>query len=324
MAHDLDMSNSRVNFAHVGESAWHRLGNRLNHGATLEQWSEAAGFAWEAVRSPVMFRTTEGADPVTMPGRFVIHRSDTGAPLSVMSGNFRITQPAQVMEFFRDIIKAGGAKMETAGMLAGGAKFWALARFDDQFDMPGDSPILPYLMLATSLDGSLSNTAAFTTVRVVCQNTLAMANRMAHDGAAGVVRVPHSTDFNADQVKSQLGLMQGRWEQFKKDARSMSQRTISREDAVEYFLSVLYPKAKTLDLAETRPTLGAVLSVYENGIGQQTDAAKDTVWGLLQACTRYVDHEKKAASDDTRLQQAWFGAGAALKRAAYEKALELV
>lgn len=324
MAHDLDMSNSRVNFAYVGESAWHRLGNKLDHNATPEQWSEAAGFAWEAVRSPVMFRTTEGAGPVTMPGRFVIHRSDTGAPLSVMSGNFRITQPAQVMEFFRDIIKAGGAKMETAGMLAGGAKFWALARFDDQFDMPGDSPILPYLMLATSLDGSLSNTAAFTTVRVVCQNTLTMANRMAHDGAAGVVRVPHSTDFNADQVKSQLGLMQGRWEQFKKDARSMSQRTISREDAVEYFLSVLYPKAKTLDLAETRPTLGAVLSVYENGIGQQTDAAKDTVWGLLQACTRYVDHEKKAASDDTRLQQAWFGAGAALKRAAYEKALELV
>lgn len=324
MAHEIDMSNGRENFAYVGEAAWHRLGNKLDHDATLEQWSEAAGFDWDALRSPVMFKATEDADPQTMPGRFVIHRSDTGAPLSVMSGNFRITQPRQVMEFFRDIIQAGGAKMETAGMLAGGAKFWALARFDDQFDMPGDSPILPYLMLATSLDGSLSNTAAFTTVRVVCQNTLTMANRMAHDGAAGVVRVPHSTDFNADQVKSQLGLMQGRWDQFKKDAYAMSQRTVSKAEVVEYFVNLLYPKAKDIDFGVARPALDSLIATHLNGVGQQTDAAKDTVWGLLNGATRWVDFEKKATSDDTRLQQAWFGAGAALKRAAYEKALAML
>lgn len=324
MAHDIDMSNARENFAYAGEAAWHRLGNRLNPDSPLEVWSEQAGFNWEAKRSPVMFKADEDSDPVRMPGRFVIHRSDTGAPLSVMSGNFRITQPAQVMEFFRDIVAAGGAKMETAGMLGGGSKFWALARLDDQFDMPGDSPILPYLMLATSLDGSLSNTAAFTTVRVVCQNTLFAANRAAVDGAAGVVRVPHSTDFDAEGIKSQLGLMQGRWDAFKKDAYAMSQRTVTKEEAVQYFTTLLYPRAVTVDLKAARPALEGLVRTYEHGVGQHTEAARHTVWGLLNATTRYIDFEKKSTNDDTRLQQAWFGAGAALKRAAYDAALELV
>jgi len=40
--------------------------------------------------------------------------------------------------------------------------------------------------------------------------------------------------------------------------------------------------------------------------------------------TRFADHERKAESRDTRLQSAWFGAGARLKRDALDTALALV
>ena len=47
-------------------------------------------------------------------------------------------------------------------------------------------------------------------------------------------------------------------------------------------------------------------------------------WGLLCAVTEYVDHEKRARSDEYRLDSAWFGQGALLKQRALDEALVLV
>lgn len=49
-----------------------------------------------------------------------------------------------------------------------------------------------------------------------------------------------------------------------------------------------------------------------------------TAWGLLCAVTEFVDHERRARSQEYRLDSAWFGQGAALKQRALEHALQLV
>ena len=60
------------------------------------------------------------------------------------------------------------------------------------------------------------------------------------------------------------------------------------------------------------------------GKGAELAAASGTVWGLLNACTEFVDHERRARSQDYRLDSAWFGQGAAIKGRALEKALALI
>lgn len=327
MAHLIDCSNDRANMAYAGQKPWHGLGVELNPDSPLEMWAEQAGFNWEVKKSPVQFQILDAegqptGDHQTIKNRWALYRSDTNAPLSVMSSNFRITQPKQVVEFFRDLIEQGGAKMHTMGMLSGGAKFWALAKFDDDFKINGDE-VLPYLLLATSCDGTLANTAVLTSVRVVCQNTLTVATR--EEGKARI-SVPHSTDFNAEHFKTQLGLMGGTWAQFKKDAVELSKRKVSREEAVKFFLTTLYPKteADKIDLDIARPMLQSILNVYENGVGQSTKAAKGTAFGLVNAITRFTDHERQSASNDSRLNSAWFGSGALMKRRAYDNALQLL
>jgi len=325
MAHELDMSNGRANMAYVGDVPWHGLGQTLSGDADIDTWTREAGFDWEVKRGAITYEVRdEDNNPLrveTVPKRWALYRSDTGKPLSVMSSNYRITQPRDVMGFFRDLCDAsGGFKMETAGVLRGGATYWALARADDSFDVGGGDVVNPYLLLATSCDGTLSNMAEFTSVRVVCANTLAVAAGQKE----GQLRVPHSTDFDPVHFKTQLGLVGGSWARFKVEAVDLAKRTVSKEEATRFFIETFYGAEKEIDIEAKRPMLELVTNIYLAGIGQQTKTATGTAWGLVNAVTRFADHERKAGSNDLRLQASWFGAGARMKRDAYANALALL
>jgi hypothetical protein len=58
----------------------------------------------------------------------VLYRSDTKAPLSVVSGRYQVAQPKAVREFYRDLTEISGFELETTGVLKEGKKFWALAK----------------------------------------------------------------------------------------------------------------------------------------------------------------------------------------------------
>jgi len=71
--------------------------------------------------------------------------------------------------------------------------------------------------------------------------------------------------------------------------------------------------------------LTKVLSLYDgHGRGAELEAAKGTAWGLLNAVTEYVDHERRARSNEYRMDTAWFGQGAVIKQRALNTALQLV
>lgn len=114
-----------------------------------------------------------------MDNRFVLMRSDTEEALSVVSGDYHMVQPKEVLEFYRDLVATCGYSLETAGALNGGKKVWALAR-TGMAEGIGDKgqdqdQLAAYLLLATSCDKTLATTVAFTSIRVVCQNTLSFA-----------------------------------------------------------------------------------------------------------------------------------------------------
>lgn len=334
MAHMISFENGRANMAYTGDKPWHGHGTYLPDTSDIDQMATIAGFDWEVKKSKVMY-TLEGDDQnlLEVKNRWVLHRSDNGKALSVMSSNFNITQPKAIVEFFRDTAAEGNFKLETMGMLKEGQVCWALARMDDSADFGGGDIHLPYLMMATSCDGTLANYAGFTDVRVVCWNTLSAACHYNAEGKpVGMIRVPHSTVFDMEKVKQQLGLMAPTWEQYKRDSKDLIKRKVSREEAVKFFLDVLYPKVDEFDvsdeqaLLDSKPKLAAIINIFENGVGQSTKTAKNTAYGLLNAVTRFTDHESTGSnvSTDSRLRSAWFGQGNVTKQRAWGEALELL
>ena len=137
-----------------------------------------------------------------------------------------------------------------------------------------------YLLLATSCDGSLCTTAQFTSVRVVCNNTLQMAT----GDNKGAVKVPHSTQFDAAAVKNALGLGLSSWDSFMRSLKELSQRPVSRTEADAYFRTVLgEPLADESNPSALEPsrTLQQVLSLYQGtGLGSTLSSSRNTAWGL--------------------------------------------
>ena len=126
MSHDLDESTGKPAMAYVGEKPWHGLGQELPPGQDIDRWVKAAGLDWDIEMLPVRYQMNDQS--YVMSDRFVLARSDTQAALSVVSGDYRVVQPKEVLEFYRDLVEERHYKLETAGALDGGRKVWALAR----------------------------------------------------------------------------------------------------------------------------------------------------------------------------------------------------
>ena len=326
--------------AYTGQTPWHGLGEHLPEQQPLEVWAEAAGMNWQIQESPVHYAIDNPLN-VSMFGTFdeqkVLYRSDTNTALSVVSNRYQVVQPMEVLEFYRDLTEQAGFELETAGVLKGGRKFWALAKTGHSTALKGNDVVNGYLLLATSCDGSLATVAMPTTVRVVCNNTLSIAV----NNSENAVKVSHRSVFDADAVKKRLGVAVSHWDQFMYEMKVLSERKVSTKEANAYFETLLTqttpqssestPSGLRLLKPSTKPIIPneraykKLQAMYGGqGRGAELTAAKNTAWGLLCAVTEFVDHERQARSTENRLDSAWFGNGAQMKQQALEKALQLV
>ena len=342
MAHQIEQ------IAYVGETPWHGLGNQLSPNQPLEVWAQQAGMDWRIESSNVSYMAhNERGQSIIMPfeEQRVLYRSDTHAPLSVVSQRYQEVQPKEILEFYRDLTEQSGFELETVGVLKGGKKFWALARTGQSTALKSKDVSNGYLLLATACDGTLATTAQFTSIRVVCNNTLAIALR-GQSNSAGVVKVPHSTKFDAEKVKQQLGISVRAWDEHMYEMKQLTQRKVSQQEAKAYFdavfnnstMSISDPEENIIQfyrnvaqqVQEKKPepngrAMNKALEMF-NGQGRGADlsSAKDTAYGLLCSITEFVDHERRAMSTDHRLDSAWFGAGASVKQRGLEQALALI
>lgn len=304
--------------AYVGATPWHGLGNQLTERQPIEVWQREAGMDWEIKSSRVHYLTDSEA--LAYEDAKVLYRSDTGEALSVVSNRYQVVQPREVLEFYRDLVEVGGFELETAGVLKGGRKLWALARTGQEAMIKGNDQVKGYLLLATACDGTLATTAQFTSVRVVCNNTLQIAT----SEGRGAIKVPHSTRFDADKVKQQLGIGVSAWGRFMHDAHKLSERPVHPFEARRYLVEVLGDAELPFHRQPNLKVISHVWDLYNGqGRGATLESANDTAWGLLNAVTQYVDHERRARSTDNRLDSAWFGLGSSIKAKAYEEALLL-
>lgn len=312
------VSKGKAEMAYVGEKPWHGLGQSLTPGMPLEVWSREAGMNWKVQRSKIRYATGKNDTSLReWPEQHVLFRSDSKAPLGLVSEGFKIVQPGECLEFFRELVEKNHFQLETAGTLFGGRRYWAMAKTGHKVSLDGSKDLIGgYLLMATAADGSMSTTVKFTSVRVVCNNTLTAA---LGGHSKNAIKVRHSSVFSETEVKLELGLIDETWAAFGQQVKAMAKVKLSKKDALGLLIDVMGDPAQlAIDTAkvgrekalEAQPNMrgmASILALFDGaGRGADLPSSKGTGWGLVNATSEFYDHFY-GRDPSRRLSKAWFG-----------------
>lgn len=320
MAHLIETNaiTGKAEIAYANATPWHGLGQQLTQDAPIDVWRKEAGLDWEAKLSPIMF-TWDGQNYDQMPNQNVIYRNDTNAPLGVVTDRYKVHQPAEVLEFFNTLVQSAGFTLEVAGAIKGGKRIWALANVNREAVVLQDDAVRGYLLLSTSFDGTAATIGQFTSIRVVCNNTLSAADQ---EHAPSRVVLTHGAEFDQSLMRDRLGLVVSGFDGMMDKYRKLARQGVSSEYA-RNFANELFPAAYNQQTNTFKESRGfkRVLELFDGaGMGANNFGVYGTKWGLLNAVTQYVDHER-GHNVDTRMNNAWFGNGNRMKSQAEEMLL---
>ena len=289
MAHALSIrENGFVEFAYVGEKAWHGLGQEVPADASIDDWKIAAGMDWEV--KPSAMQAMCGDELVTVEGKKLLYRSDNKKQLSVVGEDYKVVQPAEVLNFFDDLCKLNGMKMSTAGVLFEGRRFWALADTGEAFDPVKGDEVQNKVLLVTSVDGTMSTQARFVSTRVVCANTMSIALA---ENSKQLIKVTHKSDFDPTQVKIDMGLLSESWVRYQEQIKRLTQIKYSENDARKFYEKVFFDASKEAEKQslKMRRIVDDLTNKAFHGIGAEFN--EGTAWGVLNGATELFTHWKE-------------------------------
>ena len=318
MAHNLRIVNGEAGMAYTGETPWHGLGTKLDAPMTAEEAIVAAKLDFTVTKEKLFL-----ADGREAPA-FCTIASDTGAMLGVVGDRYKPLQNKAAFAFFDGLIGEGLARYETAGALGNGERVWLLAQMPDTLECIKGDPIKTYVLLSNSHDGSASVEARYTTIRVVCQNTL----HMALGKAKATVSIRHTESVEA-RLKMAGGLLAGYQEHLGvfKNAMDLLAKVRINDEMIAAFELQMFGDVDKVPEGRGRTILTNNLSAFEKllltGRGTEIPGVVGTAYGLVNAYTEWADFESQVKGTKDRTNAIVFGAAAAKKTEALEYALVL-
>ena len=331
MAHNLNFNEEKGTYSFVssnGEVAWHGLGQVVESTMTAAECIEKANLDYEVVKTP-NFTEYEG-EKILKEDEFSTVRTDTKQALGTVRKRYEIVQNKDAFGFFDAIIDSGEAIFETAGALGKGERIFVTAKLPEDLLVAGEE-CNKYIVLTNSHDGTSSIVAGFTTIRVVCNNTLQAAMR----DLTNKVSIEHRTGakerlseaYKIMQIGSKY--MDGVGEIF----NAMAKTKLEDDELMKYIENVM--KAEYVSQTPTEQEKDEMSTRFKNRVNaiyefsqthptQLTEAAKGTLWGAYNAISGYYNYIQKYDSQEQKFKSQMFGNANTKILKGFNKALELI
>ncbi|WP_113653116.1 DUF932 domain-containing protein [Pedobacter namyangjuensis] len=324
MAHNLNFNSDTQKhaFFSVKEKAWHGLGTSVDTYPTSAEALKFAGLDYTVVKRPLFtldnlnneFRQGEvlpAEAGVEVPNFFATMRTDSEQVLGVVGRDYSVVQNVDAFSFFDSIVGGGeGIKYETAGALGKGERIFITAKLPSYIRVGNDDLIEQYLFLTTSHDGGGSITAAFTPVRIVCNNTLNAAMRN-HKNA---IRVRHSSGAGErlKQAHLLMGISSRSSTQLQEVFNHWAKVRISDAQVKKLVQLAMAPNKEVLqqlqngtDDVHSSIYRNIVNDVYAYAMGdqsQQMETTAGTVFGAYNAVTGYFQNVRRYKDGEAKFK----------------------
>ncbi len=333
---------SRLGLPPSRQNPWQRSGRSVSPAAATDPGlaMREAGLDWTVSR--VDLRAADTLDAI--PDFAAIRRSDTNGFLGVVGPDYEPFQNAGMFQVFTDLAQVdrgdGGLPftIETAGAFQAGKVVWALAHLPDLGIRIGDDESKTYLLVSNGHTGNRTLIIAPTTIRVICQNTLRMAEAQARynhskPGLAGGFTLKHTPGIHeaVADAKEAFETVIRNHAATKAAWNRLADVSLTRKLEEQFLVQVFgRPGPDETDRAKAlRKTREERIAAILASPTSQVKGTKDSLFSVMQAAIEYADHDRSTRTteggdaDEARLVSATFGSGAELKARAWEAALEM-
>jgi len=313
------MAHMVETMAYAGEVPWHGLGVPVSNDLTPIQMMEKAGVDWR-VQEVETFIEYNGKRQTT--GQKALVRETDGRIMTTVGENWNPVQNEDAFNFFAEYCLSGDMEMHTAGSLKDGQMVWALAKVKSDFELFGGDRVESYLLFSNPHQYGKAIDIRFTPIRVVCNNTLTLS---LDQKAEKSVKVGHRVEFDANEVKTALGIASDKLAHYKEAAEYLGKRRYTTESLIEYYNTV-FPRTadkRVQGKALTVDTLSRNAKMSYDVLETQPGAefAEGTWWQAFNSITYITDHVQ-GRNEDNRLYSSWFGGNQLRKKNALQTAIE--
>jgi len=334
MAHNLNYNEQTGThrFFSVKEKAWHGLGKIVENYPTSAEAMEFAGLNYTVEKRPLFtmnndtfYNSAINKDAVVpsieVPGNYATVRTDTQQVLGVVGTDYQIVQNRDAFSFFDSIVGGDGILYETAGALGKGERIFITAKLPDYIRVGNGDLIEQYLFLTTSHDGYGSITAAFTPVRIVCNNTLNAALR----SQSNAIKIRHTerAKERLEQAHRVMGISNNLSVQLDSIFNRWAKVRISDPELKKLIQQAMVPNKEVLqNLTDGKDDelstcfKNMVDSVYSYAMSnptQQLETTAGTVFGAYNAVTGYFQNVRTYKDQEAKVKSLFFGGTAQMR-----------
>ena len=333
MSHNLyfNIQRQQHSFFSVKEKAWHGLGKIVQDYPNSAEALQFAGLDYTVEKRKLFTFDNENEatngdleikiPEIEVPDFYATLRTDTEQVLGVVGKEYKVVQNTDAFSFFDSIVGGEGIQYETAGALGRGERIFITAKLPGYITVGRDDLIEKYLFLTTSHDGYGSIMAAFTPVRIVCNNTLNAALRnctnsitIRHtENAKERLTEAHKIMGITNQLSSQLEAIFNHWAKVR----------ITDPEVQKLLQLAMVPNKEVLHNIQTgqldelstcfKNMCDDVFAYYQTNPTQQTDTARDTVFGAYNAVTGYFQNVRTYKDEELKLKSLLYGGIAQMK-----------
>lgn len=328
MAHNIHLNEQtgQHSFFSVKEKAWHGLGQIVQDYPTSAEAIKFAGLDYEVVKQDI-YTTCYNADgqPMDFTKRIKSHhatmRPDTGEVLGVVGKDYEIIQNRDAFSFFDSIVGGDGIQYETAGALGKGERIFITAKLPGYIKVGQEDLIEQYLFLTTSHDGFGSITAAFTPVRIVCNNTLNAALR----NYSNAIKIRHTANAKdrLEQAHKVMGISNQLSGQLEQLFNQWTKVKITDPQLQQLIRLALVPNKEVLDDIQNcrwdelstnfNNICNSVFEYAQTSPTQQTETTKGNLFGAYNAVTGYFQNVRHYRDGEAKLKSLLYGGTAQLR-----------
>ncbi|MFC4213409.1 DUF932 domain-containing protein [Pedobacter lithocola] len=337
MAHNLNYNEAtqKHSFFSVKEKAWHTLGQVIQDYPTSAEAIKHAGLDYTVEkRGLITFSEYIDSDglPNSIPDVDVENfyanvRTDNNQVLGVVGKDYHIVQNIDAFSFFDSIVGGKeGILYETAGALGKGEKIFITAKLPEYIRVGKNDLIEQYLFLTTSHNGYGSITAAFTPVRIVCQNTLNAA--MSHKSNCIKIRHTSSATDRLKQAHQLLGITNLLAQEMEQLFNQWAKVRITDAEVKKLVQMAMAPNKETLQSLQSN-RLDELSSIYTNTVSavldyafshhsQQEATTKGTLYGAYNAVNGYFQNVRNYKDDESKFKSIMYGTALQRNQTAFD------